>query len=54
MSDVEGAESTASEVTAEDLDLISALDVGEGGEDDGGDKEGGKVRRPMVVMIPPP
>ena len=42
MANAEGVESSAAEVTGEDLDLLSALDVGEGKGDTSGDKESGK------------
>ena len=41
MADAGSVKSSTAEVTADDLDLISALDVGEGEEDTGGDKGGG-------------
>ncbi len=42
MADVGSTESTADGVTTDDLDLLSALDVGEGGEDTDGNKGDGK------------
>ncbi len=42
MTDAGSTESTAAAVTTDDLDLLSALDVGEGGEDTDGGKGAGK------------
>ena len=42
MTDAGSTESTAAAVTTDDLDLLSALDVGEGGEDTDGNKGDGK------------